>query len=100
MLVNISRRSAPQDSHKLKLVDRGAIVTTRRLRDLRRLLEAEAEAYGAAVRIEQTNGNHLKAIFNVANRQVFIITPWSPGSRFVHRYVRADARRALRALST
>jgi hypothetical protein len=65
-----------------------------------RLLEAEAELYDAAVRIEHTGGTHLKAIFNVAGRQKFIITSWSPSTWRSDHYVRAHARRALRSLAT
>jgi hypothetical protein len=75
-------------------------MTARRLRDLRRLLEAEAEAYSAAVRIEHTGSTHVKAVFNVAGRQTFIITGLTPSDWRHGRKVRADARRALRNLTT
>jgi hypothetical protein len=75
-------------------------MTDRRIRDLHRLLEAEAEPYGASVKIEPTAGGHLRGVFSVGERQVFIITSFSPSSTWrVHRHVRADARRALRSLT-
>jgi hypothetical protein len=74
-------------------------VTGRRLRDLRRLLQAEAEPHGAVGRIERTGGSHLKATFDVAGRQTFIITSWSPSTWRFGCYVRAEARRALRELA-
>jgi hypothetical protein len=47
-------------------------MTDRRIRDLQRLLTAEAERYGAAVRVEHTNGGHLKGIFSLGEHEVFI----------------------------
>jgi hypothetical protein len=67
----------------------------RRIRDLRRLLQAVAEAYGAAVVVEQTRGNHLRGTFVVGNRQAFIVASWWPHAS---RQVEADARRKLREL--
>jgi hypothetical protein len=73
-------------------------MTDRRIRDLRRLLEAEAERYGASVTIELTGGSHLKHIFRVGERQTFIICAFSPHNSWrLHRQVRAEARRALRS---
>jgi hypothetical protein len=69
----------------------------RRVRDLTRLLRAEASAYGAAVWIEPTNGCHYRAVFSKGDRRVFIILSRSP-SRPCQLDVRADARRALRSL--
>jgi hypothetical protein len=74
-------------------------MTVRRIRDLYRLLEAEAEPYGASVKIEHTAGGHLRGVFGVGERQVFIAISLSPSTRRVHRHVRADARRALRSLT-
>jgi hypothetical protein len=75
-------------------------MTDRRIRDLYRLLEAEAEPYGASVKIEPTAGGHLRGVFSIGACQVFIITSLSPSTWRVHRHVRADARRALRSLTT
>jgi hypothetical protein len=73
-------------------------MTDHRIRDLRRLLETEAERYGAAVRVEHTNGGHLKGIFSLGEQKVFIIASFSPSTWRCDRHVRADARRALRNL--
>ena len=73
-------------------------MTDHRIRDLRRLLESEAERFGATVRVEHTNGGHLKGIFSLGEHEVFIIASFSSSSR-CDRYVRADARRALRNLT-
>jgi hypothetical protein len=74
---------------------------TRRIRDLYRLLAVEAEPYGATVRVERTNGGHLKCIFSVGEHEVFVVTSFSPSSTWrFGRHVRADARRALRSLTT
>ena len=70
----------------------------RRTRDLYRLLAVEAEPYGAKVQIERTNGGHLKGIFSIGEHEVFIIASFSSSTR-CDRYVRADARRALRNLA-
>jgi hypothetical protein len=71
-------------------------MTSRRIRDLYRLLVDEAAPYGAAVRIKQTNGGHLRSIFSVGAREMFIITPLSPGNtRRFDRNVRTVARRVL-----
>jgi hypothetical protein len=79
----------------------GAAVTARRIRDLHRLLEAEAEPYGAVVRVERTSGSHLKAVFNVGGRETFVITSFSPHSTWrADRKVRAQPRRSLRNLTT
>ena len=76
-------------------------MTTRRLRDLRRLFEAEAQVYGARVRIERTNGHHFKAIFNVDGYQTFIIAAYNPHNTYTFgRKVRAQVRRTLRSLTT
>ena len=75
-------------------------MTDRRIRDLRRLLEAEAEGFGATVTIEITNGSHLKHTFRVGNQRVFTISALSPHNTWrTHRQVRAEARRALRNLT-
>ena len=73
-------------------------MTDHRIRDLRRLLESEAELFGATVRVEHTNGGHLKGIFSLGEHEVFIIASFSSSTR-CDRYVRADARRALRNLA-
>jgi hypothetical protein len=74
-------------------------VTARRLRDLRRLLQAEAEAHGAEVRIERTSGSHLRGVFSVGGRETSIFMAWSPRCDYQNRrYVVTDARRALRGL--
>jgi hypothetical protein len=76
-------------------------MTDRRIRDLRRLLEAEAERCSASIKIEPTAGGHLRGVFTVGERQAFIIISLSPSSAWrVHRRVRADARRTLRTLTT
>jgi hypothetical protein len=73
-------------------------MTNRRIRDLHRLLTNEAKPYGATVRIEHTNGGHLKGIFKVGERKAYIITAFTPSCwRFGH-HVRAEARRILRNL--
>jgi hypothetical protein len=74
-------------------------MTDRRARDLRRLLEAQAEPYGAAVAIEP-GGKHLRCTFSVGHQRAFITVSRSPSDPNAHRHVRADARRALRALTT
>jgi hypothetical protein len=73
---------------------------TRRYRDLLRLLQTEAESYSASVVIERTNGGHMRSTFSVGARTAFIIVSNSPSDWRVHRKVRADARRALRTLTT
>ena len=55
----------------------GAAMTDRRIRDLYRLLAIEAERYGAAVRVQHTNGGHLKGIFSLGEQEVFIIASFS-----------------------
>ena len=75
-------------------------MTTRRLRDLRRLLETLAEPYGATVIIERTRGNHLRGTFTIGPRQAFIITSWSPKNEWrVSRKIAATAHRTLRELT-
>jgi hypothetical protein len=74
-------------------------MTVRRLRDLRRLLEAEAQMFGAKVSLEHTGSNHLRAVFSQGTNEAFIITGWSPSDFRVYRHIRADARRALRSLA-
>jgi hypothetical protein len=69
-------------------------------RDLLRLLQTEASVYGAAVWIEPTNGGHLRAVFSLGANRVFTIISRSPSVRRSHLHVRADARRALRNLTT
>jgi hypothetical protein len=69
-------------------------------RDLHRLCQAEAEPFGAAVRIEHTGHGHLKAIFAVGVRTAFVITSSTSGCWRRDLMVRADARRALRTLTT
>ena len=76
----------------------GAAMTDHRIRDLRRLLESEAERFGATVRVEHTNGGHLKGIFSLGEHEVFIIASSSSSTWRCDRYVRTDARRALRNL--
>jgi len=71
-------------------------MTDRRIRDLRRLLETEAERYGASVIVDLTNGSHVRGTFRIGDRHTFIFTGFSPGNWRVHRKVRSDARRALR----
>jgi hypothetical protein len=76
-------------------------MTARRIRDLRRILEAEAEPYGASVTIELTNGSHLRHIFRLGDRHVFVISALSPHNSWrTHRQVRAEARRVLRQLAS
>jgi hypothetical protein len=74
-------------------------VTTRRIRDLRQLLETVAEGYGATVLIERTRGNHLRGVFTVGTQQTFIITGLSPGDWRERRKVESVARRKLRELA-
>ena len=74
-------------------------MTDRRIRDLYRLLAIEAERYGAAVRVQHTNGGHLKGIFSLGEHEVFIIASSSSSTWRCDRYVRTDARRALRNLT-
>jgi hypothetical protein len=74
-------------------------VTDRRLRDLLRLLTAEAAPFGARVRIEKTAGSHIKSTFSVGAREGFIVSAFTPGDWRYARKVRADARRVLRNLS-
>jgi hypothetical protein len=79
----------------------GAAMTDRRIRDLCRLLETEAEHFGASVTVEITNGGHVRNTFRIGTRQAFVITGFSPHSAWrTHRQVRAEARRALRNLTT
>jgi hypothetical protein len=74
-------------------------MTARRIRDLYRLLEAEAAPYSASIKIEPTAGGHLRGVFSIGARRIFITISLSPSTRRVHRHVRADARRALRSLT-
>ena len=74
-------------------------MVSRRIRDLSRLLEGLAEPYGATVLVEQTNGGHLRGVFTLGARQVFIITGFSPSDWRVNRKVKATARRTLRELA-
>jgi hypothetical protein len=74
-------------------------MTDRRIRHLYRLLAIEAERYGATVRVEHTNGGHLKGIFSLGGHEVFIITSFSPSTWRCDRHMRADARRALHTLT-
>jgi hypothetical protein len=78
----------------------GAIVTDRRIRDLRRLLEIETEPYGASVTIEITNGGHLRHTFRLGDRHVFTISSFSPRCTGSHQKTVVQARRALRALTS
>jgi hypothetical protein len=71
----------------------------RRIRDLRRLLQTVAEAYGAAVVVKHTRGNHLRGTFTLGARQRFIIISSSSSDPNVSRHVKADARRTLRSLA-
>jgi hypothetical protein len=73
-------------------------MTDRRIRDLRRLLQTVADAYGATVIVEMTRGSHLRGTFTLGTRQAFIISSLTPSDRRASRYVEADARRALRQL--
>jgi hypothetical protein len=75
-------------------------MTVRRGRDLHRLLVVEAEAYGATVRVERTNGGHLKGIFSIGECEMFIIASFASGCFYRDRNVRTDARRVLRSLTT
>jgi hypothetical protein len=71
----------------------------RRIRDLRRLLEAEAQPFGANLAIETTGGCHWRCIFTLGSQRAFIIASRSSSDRREHRHVRADARRTLRHLA-
>jgi hypothetical protein len=73
-------------------------MTDRRIRDLRRLLTDEAAPYGARVRIEKTNGSHLKSTFSVGEREAYMVSAYTPSDWRASRKVRADARRILRNL--
>ena len=73
-------------------------MTARRIRDLRRLLEAEAQVYDARFRIMQTGGDHLRIVFSQGANHTFIITGSTPSDWRHRRVVRAAARRALRNL--
>ena len=73
-------------------------MTARRIRDLRRLLQAEAQVYGAHVRIEHTGSTHLRAVFSHGDGQVFILAAATPSDWREHRHLRARARRALRSI--
>ena len=75
-------------------------MTVRRIRDLHRLCRGEAEPFGAGVRIERTGGDHLEVIFTVGGGTAFVITSLTPGCWRRDRHVRAEARRALRTLTT
>jgi hypothetical protein len=74
-------------------------MTSRRIRDLRRLIEAEAQVYDARFRIMQTGRDHLRIVFSQGANHAFIITASTPSDWRYCRKVRADARRALRNLS-
>jgi hypothetical protein len=75
-------------------------MTHRHVRDIHRLLEAEAAPYGASVEIEHTNGGHLRGVFHVGGQHVFIITSTTPSStERLHQNIRHDARRALRSIA-
>jgi hypothetical protein len=71
----------------------------RRIRDLRRLLQAVAEPYGATVAIERANGGHLRSTFVRGPHSIFIISSFSPGDRRARWNVTADARRALKHMA-
>jgi hypothetical protein len=73
-------------------------MTDRRIRDLHRLLADEAAPYGAKVRIEHTDGGHLRGVFSVGTREAYIITASSPSCWRSSRKVRLTARRILRNL--
>jgi hypothetical protein len=74
-------------------------MTTRWQRDLRRFLAAAARPYGATVRIEPTNG-HFRATFEAEAGRRFITISASPSDRAANRKVAADAKRALRKLTS
>jgi hypothetical protein len=73
-------------------------MTDRRMRDLRRLLEATAEPYGATIRIEHS-GRHLRCTFTIGARQGYIVTSFTPSDWRFHRKVERDARRMLHSLT-
>jgi len=73
-------------------------VTARRIRDLRRLLQAEAQIHGARVRIEHTGGDRLRAVFSQGANQVCVVAAATPSDWRDYRHLRARARRALRSL--
>jgi hypothetical protein len=76
-------------------------MTDCRVRDLYLLLlVVEAEPFGATVRVEHANGGHLKGIFTVNGREAFVIASLTAAPWRCDRHVRADARRALRSLTT
>jgi hypothetical protein len=77
----------------------GAVMADRRIRDLRRLLEAVAEPYGATVAIERTTDGHLRSTFVAGPHSVFIITSFSPSDQRARWNVTADARRALKHMT-
>jgi hypothetical protein len=74
-------------------------MASRRLRDLRRLLEAEAQPYGATVALEVTGGCHWRCTFTLGSQHAFFFASRTPSDRHAHRLVKADARRTLRYLA-
>ena len=75
-------------------------MTSRRIRDLRRLLEDVAAPFGATVAIERTNGDHLRGVLTIGERHACIVMSASPHSEWRQsRCVTRDAKRALRGLT-
>lgn len=74
-------------------------MTDRRIRDAKRLLEPLADAHGGKVRIELTNGGHMRAVFIIGAHEIPIIASFSPKSEWrPHRQTEAIARRKLREI--
>ena len=74
-------------------------MNVRHVRDPYRQLVVEAGLYGSAV-CARANGGQLKGIFAVNGREAFVMASLTPARWRCDRHVRADARRALRSLTT
>jgi hypothetical protein len=95
---NIDVSEAPSATDPPRSDVKARAIMNRRLRDLQRLLADEAAPYAARVRIEKTNGSHVKSTFSIGVRKAFIVSAYTPSDWRFARKVRADARRVLRNL--
>jgi hypothetical protein len=68
----------------------------KRVRELHRLIEPLAGAYGARFRIDQTASNHLRVTFIQGTRQFPVFLPLTPGSRFAPRQAHSLIKRKLK----
>jgi hypothetical protein len=66
------------------------------MRDLHRMLEPLAATYGATVTLEQTRGNHLRAVFTSRQGKFSVFVAFSPSDWRADRNCEAFTRRQLR----